>query len=115
MYIFIIASYVLQMAGARSTPRNYMLGSSGVMRWSSTQSFGKKARYKFTSKGKKATAKPAPKKRFITKQIGGEKNGGTRVVPAFRSVSLFMIEIHILIRQGYYTMNLLAHIAAQVL
>lgn len=76
------------MAGARSKPRNYMIGSSGVMRWSSSAMYGKKALYKFVkkSKAKKAVAKPAPKKNLVTKKVGGEKNGGTRLVPAVRSV-----------------------------
>lgn len=76
--------------GRKNVPRNYMLGSSGVMRWSSSASFGKKAKYKFAKPGQKAPAKAAAKPTVVTKQIGGEKNGGSRTVQVKRMVSLFL-------------------------
>lgn len=79
---------MLQMAGAKRTrPRNYMLGSSGIMRWSGASSFGKKAKYKFAKPGQKKSPKAEAKPKTIVKQIGGEKNGGTRIVAAKRMVS----------------------------
>lgn len=64
-----------------------MLGSSGVMRWSASSSFGKKARYKFAKPGQKKDDKVEAKPKTVVKQIGGEKNGGSRVVAAKRMVS----------------------------
>lgn len=76
------------MAGAKRTrPRNYMLGNSGIMRWSGSSSFSKKAKYKFAKPGQKKAAKVEAKPKTIVKQIGGEKNGGTRVVAAKKTVS----------------------------
>lgn len=59
-------------------PRNYDLGS-GVYRFSRSRMFHKKAIYKFLGK------KVAPQKKeaaplTVTKEINGEKNGGTRKV-----------------------------------
>lgn len=59
-------------------PRNYDLGS-GVYRFSRTRMYHKKALYKFVNKKVAATKKPG-KPRTIEKQIGGEKNGGKRIV-----------------------------------
>lgn len=59
-------------------PRNYDLGN-GVLRFSKTRMFHKKALYKFLGKKVEATKKPQ-KPRVIEKQIGGEKNGGKRFV-----------------------------------
>ncbi|EFA05803.1 60S ribosomal protein L6-like Protein [Tribolium castaneum] len=61
-----------------SKPRNYDLGN-GVMRFSRTRMYHKKALYKFMGKKVKATKKPA-KPAFVTKQIGGDKNGKERKV-----------------------------------
>ncbi|XP_056632343.1 60S ribosomal protein L6 [Diorhabda sublineata] len=59
-------------------PRNYDLGN-GVLRFSRTKMFHKKALYKFV--GKKVEAKKKPQKpQVIEKPIGGEKNGGKRFV-----------------------------------
>jgi len=59
-------------------PRNYDLGN-GVVRFSRSRVYHKKAIWKF--KGKK-TPKPVKVPRILTKEkkIGGDKNGGTRVV-----------------------------------
>ena len=80
-----------------------MLGSSGVMRWSSSASFGKKARYKFAKPGQKAPAKPAAKPTVVEKAIGGEKNGGTRKVQAKRMVSFFLSSYYCCGRSSFGT------------
>ncbi|XP_067014806.2 large ribosomal subunit protein eL6 [Anabrus simplex] len=62
----------------RGHSRNYDLGN-GVYRFSRSRMYHKKALYKFV--GKKTPKKVKPRKpRSIKKQIGGEKNGGTRIV-----------------------------------
>ncbi|KAG6443084.1 60S ribosomal protein L6 [Manduca sexta] len=68
-------------------PRNYDLGN-GVLRFSKSKMFHKKAKYKFV--GKKNPKAPKPKKlRTVVKQIGGEKNGGTRTVLLKRRKSFY--------------------------
>lgn len=59
--------------------RNYDLGN-GVYRFSRSRMYHKKALYKFV--GKKTTPrKKKPKKpMYVEKPIGGEKNGGKRLV-----------------------------------
>merc|ERR1739842_277577 len=61
-------------------PRNYAL-ESGVYRFGKGSMYHKKAIYKFT---KKVNKKTVPKKAavFVEKQVGGAKNGGTRMVRA---------------------------------
>lgn len=59
-------------------PRNYDLGN-GVYRFSRTRMYHKKALYKFVNK-KVAPKKKEKKPVSVEKQIGGEKNGGKRVV-----------------------------------
>ncbi|KAG7205133.1 hypothetical protein KM043_005503 [Ampulex compressa] len=59
-------------------PRNYDLGN-GVYRFSRTRMYHKKAIYKFINKKTPKTAKPK-KPVTIEKQIGGDKNGETRIV-----------------------------------
>jgi large subunit ribosomal protein L6e len=65
----------------KGKPRNYAL-ASGVYRFGASKTFHKKAIYKFV---KKTTAKkPVVKKPvFVEKKIGGDKNGGTRLVMSF--------------------------------
>jgi len=59
-------------------PRNYPL-ESGVYRFGKSATYRKKAVYKFLkTKAPKKTAEKTPQ--FIEKQIGGDKNGGTRMV-----------------------------------
>uniref|UniRef100_A0A161TJD1 Large ribosomal subunit protein eL6 n=1 Tax=Triatoma infestans TaxID=30076 RepID=A0A161TJD1_TRIIF len=58
--------------------RNYDLGC-GVYRFSRTRMYHKKALYKFIGKKTPKTVKPK-KKLTIQKKIGGEKNGGFRIV-----------------------------------
>uniref|UniRef100_A0A1B6G4Q2 60S ribosomal protein L6 n=1 Tax=Cuerna arida TaxID=1464854 RepID=A0A1B6G4Q2_9HEMI len=68
-------------------PRNYDLGT-GVYRFSRSRMYHKKALWKFV--GKKNPKKEKPKKkRFIVKQIGGEKNGGTRKVILTRKTASY--------------------------
>ncbi|CAG5046331.1 unnamed protein product [Parnassius apollo] len=55
-------------------PRNYDL-SNGVLRFSKTKMFHKKAKYKFFGKKNPKAEKPK-KSTVVVKQIGGEKNGG---------------------------------------
>jgi len=59
-------------------PRNYNLGN-GVYRFSKTRMFHKKAIYKFVAKKVAPTKKPV-KPLSVEKPIGGEKNGGKRIV-----------------------------------
>ncbi|XP_044764075.1 60S ribosomal protein L6 [Coccinella septempunctata] len=59
-------------------PRNYDLGN-GVLRFSKTKMFHKKALYKFIGKKVAPTKKPV-KPTVVEKPIGGEKNGGKRFV-----------------------------------
>lgn len=75
------------MAGVKKSPRNYLLGKSGVMRWSASAAFGKKAKYKWAKAGQKKKAPAAKPKTVVEKKIGGEKNGGTRMVQAKKMVS----------------------------
>ncbi|XP_025830970.1 60S ribosomal protein L6-like [Agrilus planipennis] len=65
-------------AKKRSRPRNYNLGN-GVYRFSRSRMYHKKALYKFVGKKVKPTKKPS-KPLFVEKPIGGEKNGGKRIV-----------------------------------
>ncbi|XP_012250745.1 60S ribosomal protein L6 [Athalia rosae] len=62
----------------RGKPRNRDLGN-GVYRFSRTRMYHKKAIYKFVGKTTEKTVKPK-KPIAIEKKIGGEKNGGTRLV-----------------------------------
>ncbi|XP_050308634.1 60S ribosomal protein L6 [Anthonomus grandis grandis] len=65
-------------AKKKSNPRNYDLGN-GIVRFSRSKVYHKKALYKFVGKKVAAQKKPA-KPRVVEKQIGGEKNGGKRFV-----------------------------------
>uniref|UniRef100_A0A1B6CXB1 60S ribosomal protein L6 n=1 Tax=Clastoptera arizonana TaxID=38151 RepID=A0A1B6CXB1_9HEMI len=68
-------------------PRNYDLGG-GIYRFSRTRMYHKKALWKFV--GKKNPKKEKPKKKTsIVKPIGGEKNGGTRVVKLTRKTASY--------------------------
>lgn len=68
-------------------PRNYDLGN-GVYRFSRSRMYHKKALWKFV--GKKNPKKEKPKKpKSIIKEIGGEKNGGTRVVLLTRKTASY--------------------------
>jgi len=59
-------------------PRNYAL-EGGVYRFGRSKMYHKKAVYKFLKK--KAAKKAVPNRpTFVSKQIGGAKNGGTRMV-----------------------------------
>ena len=75
------------MAVTEKKRRNYELGTSGIMRFSRSRMFAKRAVYR---KKKPDQTKAVTKKRaetYVEKQIGGEKNGGTRKVPVKRAVS----------------------------
>ncbi|CAH1800601.1 unnamed protein product [Owenia fusiformis] len=60
-------------------PRNYVLGGSGVMRFSQARMYQKRAVYK-KKKPKAAKTKKETLTRFVKKDIGGDKNGGFRMV-----------------------------------
>jgi len=62
----------------KGKPRNYDLGQ-GVYRFSRTKMFHKTAKYKFLKKKTPKTLKPK-KLVYKEKQVGGEKNGGKRLV-----------------------------------
>ncbi|KAL1501455.1 hypothetical protein ABEB36_006771 [Hypothenemus hampei] len=62
----------------KTRPRNYDLGN-GIVRFSRTRVYHKKALYKFV--GKKVEPKKTPSKpKVVEKPIGGEKNGSKRYV-----------------------------------
>merc|ERR1711962_42577 len=63
---------------SKGSPRNYAL-ASGVVRFSRSAMYHKKAIYKFV-KNKKAKTTAKPKAVFVEKKVGGAKNGGTRMV-----------------------------------
>lgn len=60
-------------------PRNYDLGN-GVYRFSRSRMYHKKALYKFVGKKTTPKQKKVRKPVFVEKSIGGEKNGGKRLV-----------------------------------
>ncbi|KAF4522180.1 hypothetical protein B566_EDAN007326 [Ephemera danica] len=63
---------------SKNKPRNYNLGN-GIYRFSKSRMYHKKALYKFIGKKTPKTVKPKRPTHSV-KQIGGEKNGGTRTV-----------------------------------
>ena len=65
-------------------PRNKEL-IPGIGRYSRSAIYKKRALYKRKKTGVKKVVKEEPKTK--TKEIGGDKNGGTRVVPIKREVS----------------------------
>ncbi|XP_063832855.1 large ribosomal subunit protein eL6 [Ostrinia nubilalis] len=84
-----------------SRPRNYDLGN-GVVRFSKSKMFHKKAKYKFV--GKKNPKAEKPKKPTVAvKQIGGEKNGGTRTVLLGRRRSFYPTQDKIRTRPHHKT------------
>ncbi len=68
-------------------PRNYMLGGSGVSRFSQSRMFQKRGVFKLKNKKFNKAGDKKKDARMVTKQIGGEKNGGTRTVRINRMVS----------------------------
>ncbi|CAG9791275.1 unnamed protein product [Diatraea saccharalis] len=84
-------------------PRNYDLGN-GVVRFSKAKMFHKKAKYKFV--GKKNPKAEKPKKPTVAvKQIGGEKNGGTRTVLLRRRKSFYPTQDKIVKRSHHLTFS----------
>ncbi|XP_022902823.1 large ribosomal subunit protein eL6 [Onthophagus taurus] len=80
-------------------PRNYDLGN-GIYRFSRTRMYHKKAIYKFLGK-KVAPKKPKTKtQQFAEKPIGGEKNGGKRVVRTVRKRAYYATQDKILPRNS---------------
>ncbi|XP_060806697.1 large ribosomal subunit protein eL6 [Amyelois transitella] len=84
-------------------PRNYDLGN-GVVRFSKTKMFHKKAKYKFVGK-KNPKAEKAKKPTVVVKQIGGEKNGGTRTVLLRRRRSFYPTQDKITPRPHHKTFS----------
>ncbi|CAH0595291.1 unnamed protein product [Chrysodeixis includens] len=83
--------------------RNYDLGN-GVVRFSKTRMFHKKAKYRFV--GKKNPKPEKPKKPSVAvKQIGGEKNGGTRTVLLHRRKSFYPTQDKITKRPHHKTFS----------
>merc|ERR1711912_229516 len=64
-------------------PRNYVLGGSGVMRFSQSRMYKKRAVHRLKGKQTKATKKPRTPAMKV-KEIKGDNNGGKRVVRANR-------------------------------
>jgi len=64
-------------------PRNYVLGGSGVMRFSQSRMYKKRAVHRLKGKQTKATKKPHTPAMKV-KEIKGDNNGGKRVVRANR-------------------------------
>merc|ERR1712198_328963 len=60
-------------------PRNYVLGGSGVMRFSQSRMYKKRALFRLKQKGGKKTAKKHEPPMKV-KEIKGDNNGGKRVV-----------------------------------
>lgn len=83
--ICFLQSLPTNMTMGRHTPRNKSLGG-GVNRYSKTRMFAKKALYK----RKRVVTKIEKKRDSVTKikQIGGEKNGGSRKVRIVKLVSV---------------------------
>ena len=74
----------------RTKPRNYVLGGSGIMRFSGPRMYKKKALHRANLKKAREERKKAEKpkvEKTIKKEIGGEKNGGHRIVRVKRMVS----------------------------
>ena len=71
-------------------PRNYVLGGSGVMRFGQARMRTKRGVFKLKTKGGKKAAADKKPARMVKKEIGGEKNGGTRTVRINRMVSGFI-------------------------
>lgn len=71
----------------------------GVRRFSKSRMFAKKALYK----KKRVVTKVEKKRDFMTKikQIGGEKNGGTRKVRIQKLVSCYQLSGPILLSEGF--------------
>jgi len=67
--------------------KNYVLGSTGLMRYSASSAFGRKQRYRWAKPGQKKAEPAPPQPKMIKKEIGGEKNGKFRMVPAKKMVS----------------------------
>merc|ERR1711994_1166066 len=64
-------------------PRNYVLGGSGVMRFSQSRMYKKRAVHRLKGKQTKATKKPHTPAMKVN-EIKGDNNGGKRVVRANR-------------------------------
>lgn len=73
------------MAGKPHKPRNYIL-AGGISRYSRSAMYKRKALYK----KKKDPIKPTKvkKQHYKVKEVKGDKNGGKRVIPLRKSVSV---------------------------
>merc|ERR1712168_551708 len=68
---------------ATRKPRNYVLGGSGVMRFSQSRMYKKRAVFRYKKADKKVTKKPYEPAMKV-KEIKGDNNGGKRVVRSSR-------------------------------
>ncbi|XP_074640971.1 large ribosomal subunit protein eL6-like [Tubulanus polymorphus] len=72
--------------------RNRVLGTSGVMRYSQPRMYKKRAIYRLKKTGGEKKVVKRSTDRKITKDIGGEKNGGKRVVLVNRKPRFYPTE-----------------------
>merc|ERR1712170_63560 len=73
-------------------PRNYVLGGSGVSRFSQARMYKKHGVFKLKNRKFKKAEDKKKDARMVTKQIGGEKNGGTRTVRVNRLPKFYPTE-----------------------
>lgn len=76
-------------------PRNFKI-PGGVWRFSRSTMYSRRGIYKLKNKSTAPKEKPKRKPRTVVKPIGGEKNGGTRVVKLKKEVRFMFYLIKLL-------------------